>query len=267
MKYINTFLAVLALLFTTACTRIETGEVGLRLNASKQIEGNELLEGSWNQVFVGDVLTFPVRDIALQMSDLKPITVENTPVGDLDFTVIYNINPTSVSDLWAKKSRSFHTFDSERNDWLLMNAYMKTTANNAAQKVVSSQEMLKLQANREGIEAALRNAVEAQLAKDKFNDSITISSVRVQALTPNASILEAATKTVRAEQELKTAAAQTELAKQEALRQQALAANSEKTISYMDAESRKIIAQAIANGKVQTIILPMDFKGLVNTGK
>lgn len=264
-RFLTTTFAILALAFATGCTRIETGEVGLRLNASKQIEGSELMEGSWNQTMWGDVLTFPVRDIALPVADLKPVTTENTPVGDFDFTVIYNINPTTVSDLWGKKSRSFHTF--HEGDWYLMNAYMRTTANNAAQKVINNHEMLKLQKDREIIEGELLHTMNSQLKRDGFDAAISVSSVRVQALQPNATILEAATATVKAEQNLATAKANTELAKQEAERQRVLAENSEKTIAYMDAESRRIIAHAIKDGKAQTIVLPMDFKGLVNTGK
>lgn len=257
-------MACMALVFATGCTRIETGEVGLRLNASKQIEGNELMEGSWNQTIVGDVLTFPVRDIALSMQNLKPTTADTTPIGDLDFNVIYNINPTSVSDLWSKKSRSFHTYNAETKDWLLMNAYMHTTANNAAQKVIATQEMLKLQANREIIEVAIKKEIEAQLTKDKFHDSIIVSTVRVQTLTPNQAIMDAAVATVKAEQDLKTAAAKTKLAEEEAKRQAALASAGEKSIAYMDAESRRDIARAVREGKVNTMILPMDFKGLVS---
>lgn len=263
-RIILSALAILSLTLTAACTRIETGEVGLRLNSSKQIEGTELMEGSWNQTIVGDVLTFPVRDIALQASNLRPVTIENTPVGDLDFTVIYNINPTAVSELWSKKSRSFHTF--HEGDWYLMHAYMNTTANNAAQKVISSHEMLKLQKDREVIEVELLSTINGQLKKDGFDHYVTVSSApRVQALQPNQAILEAATKTIEAEQKLNTAKANTELAKQEAERQKVLSENSEKTIAYMDAESRRKIAEAIANGKATTIVLPMDFKGLVNT--
>lgn len=263
-KIFSLFLACMALVLATGCTRIETGEVGLRINASKQIEGNELLEGSWNQTIVGDVLTFPVRDIALPMQNLKPTTVDTTPIGDLDFNVIYNVNPTSVSDLWAKKSRSFHTYNAETKDWLLMNAYMHTTANNAAQKVIAAQEMLKLQANREQIEGSIKKEIEAQLTKDGFHTSILVTSVRVQTLQPNQAIMDSAVRTVQAEQDLKTAKAKTLLAQEEALRQAALASAGEKSIAYMDAESRRVIAQAVREGKVNTMILPMDFKGLVS---
>lgn len=263
-KSYSLFLALAAVLFTTACTRIETGEVGLRLNASKQIEGAELMEGSWNQTFVGDVLTFPVRDIALGLNDLRPTTVDTTPIGDLDFTVIYNLNPSSVSDLWSKKSRSFHTYNAETKDWLLMNAYMRTTANNAAQKVIATQKMLELQANREPIEAAIKKEIEVQLKKDSFDTSLIVTSVRVQNLQPNGAIMEAAVKTVKAQQDLATAVAQTALATEEARRQAALASAGEKSIAYMDAESRRNISQAILAGKVNTIVIPQDFKGIVN---
>lgn len=264
-RFFTSILAIMAIALTTACTRIETGEVGLRLNASKQIEGTELMEGSWNQTIWSDVLTFPVRDIALPVQNLRPVTAENTPVGDLDFTVIYNINETAVSELWSKKSRSFHTFNPETKDWHLMNAYMLTAANNAAQKVISSHEMLKLQKERETIEGELSKALNEQLKKEGFEGIVRISTVKVQALQPNQTILDAATATIKAEQNLATAKANTELAKQEAERQRVLAENSEKTIAYMDAESRRILVQAIREGKAQTIVLPMDFKGLVNT--
>ena len=263
-KFATYVLACMALVLAAGCTRISSGEVGLRQNMSNIIEGTELNEGSWNQTVMGSVLTFPVRGLALVVNDLRPVSSENTPIGDLDFTVLYSINPQSVSDLWVKKSRSFHTFDTKVGDWLLMNAYLSTVSNNAAQHVISQHEMLKLQKDRDTIEAQLLAAIRDSLKKEGFDTSVIVSSVRVQSLKPNQAILDAATNTIVAEQKLATALANTELAKQEALRQQALAQNSEKTIAYMDAESRRHIADAIAAGKVNTIILPQDFKGLVN---
>jgi hypothetical protein len=43
----------------TGCSRIESGEIGVRVNASRQVEGAELQTGSWNQTIIGEVLTFP----------------------------------------------------------------------------------------------------------------------------------------------------------------------------------------------------------------
>ncbi len=63
---------VLALASLQACTRIETGEVGLRVGFDKQVKNDELLPGSFNQTLVGDVLTFPVKEVAVKVDDLNP---------------------------------------------------------------------------------------------------------------------------------------------------------------------------------------------------
>lgn len=262
------FLLIAALAVSAVgCTRIETGEVGLRLNASKQIEGSELMEGSWNQTLVGDVLTFPIRDIPLAMKDITPLTAENTKLKDLDFTVIYNLNPTSVSDLWSKKSRSFHAFDNESKDWFLMFRYMETVSNNAAQKTIRRYEALNVTDARDKIEGEIREEILAQLKIDKLATDILVTSVRVQSIQPNDAIVRTATANVEAQNQLKVAQTNVKIAEAEAQRMAALAAKGNDSIAYMDAQSRQTIAQAIANGKVNTIVLPMDFKGIIHAGK
>lgn len=249
-------------LAAVGCTRIETGEVGLRVNASKQIEGSELMEGTWNQTLVGDVLTFPVRDIPLPIKDAKPLTKENTQIKDLDFTVIYNLNPTSVSDLWSKKSRSFHATGD--GDWFLMFRYMETVANNAAQKTVRKYEALAVTDKREQIESEIKDEILKQLDIDNLKTSIVVTSVRVQNIAPNDAIVETATANVKAQNQLAVARTNVEIAKAEADRMRALAENGNQSIAYMNAQAQADIAKAVREGKVHTIIVPYDFKGIVN---
>lgn len=267
-KTISKFAAIALLAISAVgCTRIETGEVGLRVNASKQIEGTELLSGSWNQTVIGDVLTFPVRDIVLKLEDHKPLTAENTQLSDLDFTVIYNINPSAVSDLWANKSKSFHYFDPNSRDWVLMYQYMVTVSTNAAVKTVRKYEALKVTDAREKIESEIYDAIKAELAKEKLESSLTISSVRIQNIKPNQSIVDAATATIRAQQQVAVAEANVQVAKKEAERMQVLAANAGQSIEYMNAQSLAAIAQGIREGKVNSVVVPYDFKGIVHVGK
>ena len=47
----------------------------------------------------------------------------------------------------------------------------------------------------------------------------------------------------------------------------ALAQNSGQSIQYMQAQAQMKIAEGIAAGKVQTIVVPVDFRGMVNVGK
>ena len=109
MKFIKSvILAVAVAIASVGCTRIETGEVGVRVNASKQIEGSELQPGTWNQTMVGSILTFPVKDIAVTLDNKTPMTADNSALADFDITVVYGLNATSVSELYSTKSRSFH---------------------------------------------------------------------------------------------------------------------------------------------------------------
>jgi hypothetical protein len=47
----------------------------------------------------------------------------------------------------------------------------------------------------------------------------------------------------------------------------ALANQSASSIAYMNAQANLMIAEGIKNGKVQTIVVPQDFRGMVNVGK
>jgi hypothetical protein len=60
--YFDSSILAVAVL-ATGCTRIETGEVGVRVGFDRQIQAGELLPGSFNQTMIGDVLTFPIKDV------------------------------------------------------------------------------------------------------------------------------------------------------------------------------------------------------------
>jgi hypothetical protein len=57
-----------------------------------------------------------------------------------------------------------------------------------------------------------------------------------------------------------------QIAQQEAIRIQTLNSNSQ-AIPYMNAMANMEIAKAVREGKVQTIVVPADFKGMLNVGK
>ena len=75
MKRILTLSILAAAVLATGCTRIETGEVGLRVGFDKQVKNEELLPGSFNQTIIGSVMTFPVKEVAVKAKPIakKPI--------------------------------------------------------------------------------------------------------------------------------------------------------------------------------------------------
>ncbi len=262
IKFFKLTAIITAFLSLQACTRIETGEVGVRIDASKQIQGAELPAGGFYQTLVGSILTFPVKDIAVNLDNKTPMTADNSPLADFDITVVYGLNPTSVAELYSTKSRSFHT--EHKGDIFLMHNYMSTLVNNAAYKVVRNYKSLEVADNRAKIEEQIRDTVHEQLKAEKLDSSVNLTVVQVRNILPNAEILQSATQYVRAQNELKVKQTEVDIAKKESERMAALSSNSGQSIAYMQAQAQMKIAEGIASGKVHTIVVPMDFKGMVN---
>jgi regulator of protease activity HflC (stomatin/prohibitin superfamily) len=263
MKNVTKVVLLAGLMATTAaCTRIETGEVGVRRDAYKQIETTELQPGSLNQTIFGDVLTFPTKDVQVDVSDLTPLAADNSTVADFDMSVIYSINPTSAAEIYVEKNRGFHA-DTEEGDTLLMYNYIRQLGRNAAYKVARKYESLKMADNRAEIEQLVRQEIVAQLASEKLDGSISISQVLVRQVKPAANIVASANQLVQAQNAEKQKLVEVRTAKLEAERIAALNANAGAT-KYMEATALVTIAEAVKEGKVSTIIVPYDFKGIVN---
>ena len=128
----NTFklLALSAIIVAaTGCTRIETGEVGVRVGFDKQVQSGELLPGSFNQVLVGTVMTFPVKDVNVVLENMTPVAKDNSTMKDLDAVVVYNINPQNVAELYSTKNKSFHA--EFKGDTNVMYNYIVQNSRNA----------------------------------------------------------------------------------------------------------------------------------------
>lgn len=257
---IGTLVALMAT--ASACTRIETGEVGVRIGMDKQVQSGELQPGSLNQVLFGDVLTFPVKDVQVDITDMTPLASDNSTVKDFDMAIVYSVNPTSVSELYVNKNRGFHATTDE-GDTLLMYNYIKQLGRNAAYKVARRYESLKLADNRAEIEQLVRQEIVQQLAAEKLDGQIDVSQVLVRAIKPADNIVASANALVQAQNEQKRKEVEVKTAKLEAERISALNANKGAT-EYMAAMALQDIAEGVKNGKVQSVVVPYDFKGIIN---
>ena len=260
----NVLLIVILSLFVSSCTRIETGEVGIRIGFDKQINAGELFPGSFNQTLIGSVLTFPIKDVSVKVEDMTPQAKDNSTMKDFDALVIYNVNPQSVSELYVSKNRSFHAqFD---DDIYLMFNYVHQTARNAIYKSARKYDALEMNDNRQAIEMEVKELMMKSLADEKLDTSVTITQVLVRVIMPADSVVDSANQLVKAKNEYKQKEVEVQTAKKEAERIAALNAN-KGAIEYMAAMANMRIADAIANGKVNTIVIPLDFKGMINIGK
>ena len=253
-------IAMLAV-FATGCTRIETGEVGVRVGFDKQVKSGELLPGSFNQVLIGDVLTFPVKDVNVVLNDMTPVAKDNSTMKDLDAVVVYNINPQQVAELYSTKNRSFHA--EFKGDTYVMYNYIVQNARNAIYKAARKYEALDMADNRENMERQIQEEINKNLAEEKLDGTITISQVLIRNVVPADSVVESANALVRAKNEYKQKEVEVQTAKKEAERMAALANNSASSIAFMNAQAALNISEGIKNGKVQTIVVPSNMTGLM----
>jgi hypothetical protein len=261
MKRIFTLSILAAAVLATGCTRIETGEVGVRVGFDKQVQSGELLPGSFNQVLIGDVLTFPIKDVNVKLDDMTPVAKDNSTMKDFDAVVIYNINQSQVAELYSTKSQAFHA--RHNGDIYLMYNYIVQNARNAIYKEARKYEALDMADSRQAMEQAIKEQIQKSLADEKLDGSLIVSQVLIRNIVPADSVVASANELVRAKNELKQKEVEVKTAKMEAERMQALSNQGAQSIAYMQAQAMMNISEGIKNGKVQTIVVPSNMTGLM----
>jgi regulator of protease activity HflC (stomatin/prohibitin superfamily) len=252
---------VAALTLATGCTRIETGEVGVRVGFDKQVQSGELLPGSFNQVLIGDVLTFPVKDVNVVLENMTPVAKDNSTMKDLDAVVVYNINPQQVAELYSTKNKSFHA--EAKGDTYVMYNYIVQNARNAIYKAARKYEALDMADNRTDMENYIKDEIIRNLAEEKLDGAIMINQVMIRNVLPSDTVVESANALVRSKNELKQKEVEVKTAEAESRRMAALANNSGSSIAFMQAQAMLNISEGIKQGKVQTIVVPSNFNALM----
>ena len=250
-----------AVAMTAACTRIETGEVGVRVGFDKQVQPGELLPGSFNQVLIGEVLTFPIKDVNVQLNDMTPVAKDNSTMKDFDAVVVYNINPQQVAELYSTKNKAFHA--EFKGDTYVMYNYIVQNARNAIYKAARKYEALDMADARSDMENFIKDEIVRNLAEEKLDGTIMISQVLIRNVVPADSVVESANALVRSKNELKQKEVEVQTAQAESRRMAALANNSGASIAFMQAQAMLNISEGIKNGQVQTIVVPSNFNALM----
>jgi len=260
-RVIKLSIVAAAVALTSACTRIETGEVGVRVGFDKQVKSGELLPGSFNQILIGEVLTFPIKDVNVTLNDMTPVAKDNSTMKDFDAVVVYNINPQQVAELYSTKNKSFHA--EFKGDTYVMYNYIVQNARNAIYKAARKYEALDMADARSDMETFIKEEIVRNLREEKLDASITISQVLIRNVVPADSVVASANELVKAKNELKQKEVEVKTAEAESRRMAALANNSANSIAFMQAQAMLNISEGIKAGRVQTIVVPSNFNALM----
>lgn len=243
----------LAAVMMSGCVRVESGHTAIRRDFNKQIVPTELQPGSWNQVIIGDVLTVPVKDVAVKIEDLTPVAKDNSTMKDFDIMVIYNVNPNSAAELYTTKNSAFHLYDN--NDTYLMYNYIVNVARNAVYKSARKYDALDMNDARPAIEQEVKELIVKTLDEEHLATDLTISQVMVKSIIPADTVVQSANELVRAKNTYKQKEIEVQTAKQEAERIAVLNSN-KGAVEYMQAMAMMNISEGVKEGKVQTILIP-----------
>jgi len=252
-RVIKLSIVAAAVVLAAGCTRIETGEVGLRVGFDKQVSNGELLPGSFNQTLVGTVMTFPVKEVAVKVDDITPQAKDNSTMKDFDLTVIYNINQAQVAEIYNSKNKSFHAYHD--GDTYLMYNYIFNAARNATYKAARKYDALDMGDNRTAMEQEIKETVAKTLADEKLDGSITVTQVLIRSIIPADSVVQSANELVKAKNEFKTEEVKVATARKRNESMQANPMAIPLLMAEAQAEAMRSLPGAIANFKGQTLVI------------
>jgi hypothetical protein len=253
MKRILTLSILAAAVLASGCTRIETGEVGLRVGFDKQVSTGELLPGSFNQVIIGNVITFPVKEISVKVEDMTPLAKDNSTMKDFDALVTYNINQAQVAEIYNSKNRSFHAVHD--GDVYLMYNYIFNAARNAIYKSARKYEALDMADSRQAMETEIKEQIIRTLAEEKLDGTIVIGQVLIRNIVPADSVVASANELVKAKNEFKTEEVKVATARKRNESMQANPMAIPLLKAEAEADAMRALPGAIANFKGQTLVI------------
>jgi len=261
MKKIMVGLVLVASLLNFGCTRVETGHVGIRVTFNGTVEPQELPVG-FHQIIIGNVRHYVSNEMTMFLTDLRPQTKDRTNLNDLDLTYTYSIAPGSIAELIVKYKGRDAVMD-DQSELYPLGLYVQNIMTTSASDIVAKYDALSANENREKIKDEIRNRAQQLFAEEKLDTIVRIHQVFIKNLEIDPALMASARTVITAQNELKAKDYEVQTARKESERQTLLSSNS-KNLEYMRVQAQLTIAQAVLAGKVNTIIIPQDFKGIVD---
>ncbi|WP_051258870.1 SPFH domain-containing protein [Chitinibacter tainanensis] len=258
-RIITSLLTICFAVALTACGKISTGEVGVKTNS---FNGNvvmaEMPVGMYFEPF-NDVEKFTAKDVTLELPDLKVQGSDKLAFKDFDIAVIYSVKPETIAELKVKYRNQYDCVDGECIPGSKLVARLASTA---AMDVVSRFDSLTAHQKRDEIRKAIQEKLQAELnARDP--DTFQIKEIVISTMLTDQSIEDANRKAVAAQKDLELAQKRVDIAREQALANEQLAKSLTPNLLQMEyVKALNKFAERKDGSSV--IILPADFKGMVN---
>jgi len=244
--------AVLAISLTAGqFTTISTGENGLYTSFDGQVKNEVLTPGIKYDGF-GSIKVFNTRKITVTANDLRPKTKDNTIMKEMDVTVTYSINPTSLYDFYTGYDLSNHSI-SNNGQIQLMSTYISRLITSAVNQSVDEFPALAVNSSLEQIQDTIKTNLTEALKKNGLEGKITVDSIIVGKADLPDDLVAAVNRVVTAQSANKEQQVRTETAQLKAEENKALASTvSAQSLEY---QRNEIMREAFKNGSIQKILI------------
>jgi len=223
MKKLFMMIMVVAMMGSlTACGTIETGNVGVRTAWNGEVNMTEENVGFYT-AFFSSVDEFSTKEITVSLNDMKPKAADNLSLADMDLEVYYTVTPSSVAELTVKYAKR-NAYDFDLGVTYPAYYLVQSYARKAAYKEVAKYDSLEVHKNRDSVEIAIQEGLQAKLNED--DDGIfTITKVIVRNMQTDPSVENSIKIKVSKTNELEAAKKQVGIAKQQSLANRALSSS------------------------------------------
>jgi regulator of protease activity HflC (stomatin/prohibitin superfamily) len=243
---------VLAITLTAGqFTTISTGENGLYVGFDGQVK-NEILTPGIKYDGFGSIKVFNTRKITVTANDLRPKTKDNTIMKEMDVTVTYSINPTSLYEFYTGYDISNHSVTNDGQVQLMAN-YISRLITSAVNQSVDEFPALSVNSNLEQIQDTIKNNLGEALKKNGLEGKITVDSIIVGKADLPDDLVASVNRVVAAQSANKEQQVRTETAQLKAEENKALASTvSAQSLEY---QRNEILKAAFQNGSIQKILI------------
>jgi len=232
-------------------TTINTGENGLYTGFDGQVKNEVLTPGIKYDGF-GSIKVFNTRKITVTANDLRPKTKDNTIMKEMDVTVTYSINPTSLYDFYTGYDMTNHSI-SENGQIQLMSSYIARLITSAVNQSVDEFPALVVNSSLGQVQDTIKINLSESLKKNGLEGKITIDSIIVGKADLPDDLVASVNRVVAAQSANKEQQVKTETAQLKAEENKALA--STVTAQSLEYQRLEVLREAMKNGSIQKILI------------
>ena len=176
MKKLLTFLLIP---FFTACSQIDTGNVGVESSLG-QFKTDVLPPGVYFTAFK-NVIEVSVKESALAMQDLKPKSKDNLTMADFDFDLYYTIDPSKAADLLMKYKGDLSAPDKDKDGSSMIGVNLITRqSREAAYKMSAEFNAAEMHTKRTELAAGIQKLMQMELDKDAGKGAFLVTNIIIR---------------------------------------------------------------------------------------